>query len=338
VNPATETPYFSRLQNCFSTTNGGSGIYIGAGCNGIFLDNTQSVLNTLHGLYVGNSYAHVIQGGQYSYNTQYGQYWDSAARDSTIWGPFTEGNLVQGLFVDSGASGLLGHFTDLTDGYTINSDDRIQLMNSGAWITNPNLTLRRLNFGSSSASSFYIEPAGGAGVDYLTGGTPALRFGNTGAGGANEFWFDVAGFTDTIFKIRGLWGIEWRGSRMMWEAGGTPGSGTWSQGDIIWEKLVSAGGQPGYVCTTSGTFSSATDNTGDTDGSTGVITGMTDTSDFSVGDYVSVSAGFASTGPFRITTKSASSITVDANSNSVQSNVTVDTPDPVFKAMAAVAA
>ena len=67
----------------------------------------------------------------------------------------------------------------------------------------------------------------------------------------------------------------------------------------------------------------ATDNTGDTDGTTGLIAGMADTSDFEVGDPVTVSAGFATTGPFTILSKTATSVTVDALSNAVASNVTV---------------
>lgn len=114
----------------------------------------------------------------------------------------------------------------------------------------------------------------------------------------------------------------------------TSGGPTWNDGDIVWNTAPASGGAPGWMCTTEGTFSAATDNTGDTDGSTGVITGMADTSDFNVGQYVTVSAGFATTGPFKITALTASTMTVNANSNSSQSNVTVATPDPVFKAMA----
>ena len=117
-----------------------------------------------------------------------------------------------------------------------------------------------------------------------------------------------------------------------------PTAGTWGVGDIVWDPSPTASNPPGWVCVTDGTFSAATDNTGDTDGATGVITGMTDTSDFVVGDYVTVSAGFATTGPFRILTKTATSVTVNANSNAIQANVTVATPDPVFKAMANLAA
>jgi hypothetical protein len=66
---------------------------------------------------------------------------------------------------------------------------------------------------------------------------------------------------------------------------------------------------------------------------------MASTSGLSVGDFVTVSAGFASTGPFRVTViNSVTSITVNANSNSAQNNVTIATPDPTFKAMANVAA
>jgi hypothetical protein len=61
----------------------------------------------------------------------------------------------------------------------------------------------------------------------------------------------------------------------------------------------------------------ATDSTGSTDGATGVITGMTDTSDYVVGTFVTVSAGFSSaTRPYRILSKTASSLTLDKNSTS----------------------
>ena len=120
-------------------------------------------------------------------------------------------------------------------------------------------------------------------------------------------------------------------------AASVPTTGTWVQGAKIWKSDVAAAGSPGWICTASGTFSAATDSTGDTDGSTGIITGMTDTSDFNLFEYVTVSAGFASV-PLRIISKTATSITLDTVSNSAQSNVTVATPDPVFNAMANIAA
>ena len=67
--------------------------------------------------------------------------------------------------------------------------------------------------------------------------------------------------------------------------------------------------------------------TANTDGSTGVITGIisADLARVAVGDSVTVSAGFATTGPFEVTAKSstANSLTVDASSNSSQTGVTV---------------
>jgi len=112
-----------------------------------------------------------------------------------------------------------------------------------------------------------------------------------------------------------------------------PTDGTWKRGVRYWKTLPAASASPGWHCVTSGTYSTATDNTGDTDGSTAVITGMTDTSDFNIGDYVTVSAGFPTTGPYRIVAKTASSITLEVNSTSIQSNITVETPDPVWAAM-----
>lgn len=66
-----------------------------------------------------------------------------------------------------------------------------------------------------------------------------------------------------------------------------------------------------------------TDATGDTDGSTAVITGMTDTSDFEVGMLVDVSAGFADLTDLLVFNKTATSLTLEINSNSVQANITV---------------
>jgi len=71
-------------------------------------------------------------------------------------------------------------------------------------------------------------------------------------------------------------------------------------------------------------YTAATDSTGDTDGSTAVITGMTDTSDFNAGDFVTVSAGFPSaTVSYGILSKTSTTITLDTNSDSAQTNVTV---------------
>lgn len=113
--------------------------------------------------------------------------------------------------------------------------------------------------------------------------------------------------------------------------GSAPVAGTWRRGVVVWEEDPAIGDSPGWICTANGTFSAATDNTGDTDGSTAVITGMTDTSDFNVGEWVTVSAGFPSaTTPYQIRAKTATTMTLSTSSDAAQSNVTVATVDPVF--------
>jgi len=118
-----------------------------------------------------------------------------------------------------------------------------------------------------------------------------------------------------------------------------PTLGTWNLGDRIFKNntnpattlLSSLGDILGWVCTSAGTFSAATDNTGDTTLDEPVITGLTDTSDFFVGDYVTVSAGMVSASiPYMITGKTATTITLLEAPTSTQSNVTIATPDPVF--------
>jgi len=68
----------------------------------------------------------------------------------------------------------------------------------------------------------------------------------------------------------------------------------------------------------------ATDVTGDPDGSTAVIPGLTDTADFNVGDSVTVSAGFPSTTDgYKILAKTSTTLTLDTLSTSSETNVTV---------------
>ncbi len=114
-----------------------------------------------------------------------------------------------------------------------------------------------------------------------------------------------------------------------------PVTGSWRIGDVIWNTAPASGGliPNGWRCDHSGTFSAATDATGDTDGSTAVITGMTDTSDFFVGNYVDVSAGFAGTGPYRVLALTITTMTLEIASNAVVANITVSTSDPTFVSM-----
>ena len=68
----------------------------------------------------------------------------------------------------------------------------------------------------------------------------------------------------------------------------------------------------------------ATDVTGDPDGATAVIPGLADTSDFLVGDSVTVSAGFPSTTDgYKILAKATTTLTLDTVSTSAETDVTV---------------
>jgi hypothetical protein len=138
-------------------------------------------------------------------------------------------------------------------------------------------------------------------------------------------------YSDNI--IKGMITSEYRNAY-----NGAPTAGAWNDGDKIYDISPAAAGFMGWVCTTSGTFSGATDITGDTDGSTAVITGMTDTSDFNVGEYVSVSAGFPTTGPYRIKAITSTTMTISTSSNSAQADITVTVEVPVFKTFGAITA
>ncbi len=118
---------------------------------------------------------------------------------------------------------------------------------------------------------------------------------------------------------------------------GIPTIGTWKHPTILFDVVHAASGKMGLVLVDEGTFSSATDGTGDTDGATGVITGMSDTSDFFVGDMVLVSAGFAASNiPYEILAVTATTVTLEVLSTSGETNITVATVDPVFKPFGAI--
>ena len=139
-------------------------------------------------------------------------------------------------------------------------------------------------------------------------------------------------FVDQQCRAKGLETNLIQGSLTYYTA--APNQFSWKIGDTILTTTPASGQPPGWICTHSGTFSAATDNTGDTDGATAVITGMTDTSDFAVGNFVDVSAGFPTTGPYRIIAKTAATITLDTASDAAVNNITVDTSDPTWTAMA----
>jgi len=112
-----------------------------------------------------------------------------------------------------------------------------------------------------------------------------------------------------------------------------PTTGTWTQGDVRWKSDVAAGGSPGWMCVTNGTFSAAS-TTGDITTGTTALT-VASASGFAVGDYITI-AGV--TGIKRITAISGTAVTIDSNADATVTGAAVATPDPVFKAMANVAA
>lgn len=113
-----------------------------------------------------------------------------------------------------------------------------------------------------------------------------------------------------------------------------PTAGTWTKGSIIFNSAVTAGQSMGWMCILSGSFGGATDSTGVTAIGSYTITGVTDTSDFNVGDWVTVDKGIQyHPGPFEILGKTASTITVNVPGDSVETNVTITANDPLFEAM-----
>jgi len=118
-------------------------------------------------------------------------------------------------------------------------------------------------------------------------------------------------------------------SDMFWRRDTDPSNGTWHAGDILYSTTPTSAGKIGRTCITSGTFSSATDSTGDTTISSAIIAGMTDTSDFYIGQFVTTSAGFA--GGERIRAITATTLTLSANATSSVNNITVSTTDPTFE-------
>lgn len=77
------------------------------------------------------------------------------------------------------------------------------------------------------------------------------------------------------------------------------------------------------------TYSAFADTTGDTDGSTAVITGLTDTTGFSIGSVVTASAGFPAV-TLTVVSKTATTLTLDVASDSSQTDITVTQAKPTW--------
>jgi len=170
---------------------------------------------------------------------------------------------------------------------------------------------------------------GGDDFNSLTAPTTGLR---------TDYFFATNKAYRHLYSLNGLRLVSGQGG-LTCHAGAVPSAVTHAgvtfyYGDILWNLVPTVGQPMGWGCSSQGTFSSATDSTGDTNGSTAVITGLTDTSDFIVGGFVTVSAGFPSASdPYRLTAKDATSVTLETVSTSVQSNVTVAHVAPVFRVM-----
>jgi hypothetical protein len=77
------------------------------------------------------------------------------------------------------------------------------------------------------------------------------------------------------------------------------------------------------VTTTLESLLGSSTQTGNTNGTNGVISALADTAPYDLGSKVFVSNGFATTGPFRLLSKTASTITVDATSDTSETGINV---------------
>lgn len=118
-------------------------------------------------------------------------------------------------------------------------------------------------------------------------------------------------------------------------ASAVPTGGTWQKGTFIENSTPENRSNVGWVCVKSGTLANITaTGTLSTDGSTGAVTGVTNATSFTRGQYVYVSAGFPTTGPYKIMKIYGSTLELDTNSNSVQSGVVLKIDSSVFPVFA----
>jgi hypothetical protein len=115
---------------------------------------------------------------------------------------------------------------------------------------------------------------------------------------------------------------------------------TWKRGDRVWLSDAAASTKAGDECVQSGTFaqnSSPYSQGGTSTNGSPIVTALANTALVLVGDYVACSAGFATTGPFKVIAKTSTTLTLDTNANA-NAAPTVTHSAPVFKAMASLAA
>jgi len=100
-------------------------------------------------------------------------------------------------------------------------------------------------------------------------------------------------------------------------------------GDVVFDKSPTVGMSSIWPCTGT-TDGVPTDVAGDTTSGSATVEGVADTTDFVVGEYVTVSAGFATTGQYLLLAKTATTLKIDSPATSSQANITVTQQVPVF--------
>lgn len=115
-------------------------------------------------------------------------------------------------------------------------------------------------------------------------------------------------------------------------AAAVPTADTWHAQQVIWSTVATSSNPMGWYCTAGGTFSTYS-STGNTTTGSPVITSVPSTSGLQAGQYVSVAAGFATTGPYMVLELTANSITINALATGNRRGTAVTCPAPTFKAM-----
>lgn len=113
-------------------------------------------------------------------------------------------------------------------------------------------------------------------------------------------------------------------------ASSVPSTGTWERGEWLKNSTPSANGDPGWVCTISGTFGTLSSVTGSITTGTAVLT-VNDAASLALGQYITI-AGVS--GARRIIGISGTAIALGSNANATVSDAAVAWSAPVFNAEA----
>jgi hypothetical protein len=187
-----------------------------------------------------------IRGGEITSSASFGVDWESSGRDVTFDGVLISKNAGKGIAIAPG-SGAITRVKVVNSQVLDNStgspgvNDGIRIAPSGS-ATVSDVAILGTTFANEDTSAqahglttsstavsklrivgSHFGPHAGSGV--MLGDDPASRLvsGTTGLGNMIAF------------------------------ASAAPASGTWTQGDVVWNSGASAGGSPGWVCVTSGT-------------------------------------------------------------------------------------